>query len=65
MQHEQTTNFPHLFSPIQIRNRVYRNRILTAPTLFSCSVFMEDIAENVYRMVENRAKGGAAEVACG
>ncbi len=61
----EKTHFPHLFSPITIRGRVYRNRIITAPTLFSCSIFMEDIAENVYRMVENRAKGGAAEVSCG
>ncbi len=61
----EACKFPHLFSPIKIRNRVYRNRIITAPTLFSCSIFMEDIAENVYRMVENRAKGGAAEVSCG
>lgn len=57
--------FPHLFSPITIRGNVYRNRIITGPTLFAHSVYMDDIKENVYRMCEIRAQGGAAEVTTG
>lgn len=57
--------FPHLFSPLTIRGKAYRNRILFGPTLFAHSVYIDEIRENVYRMCENRAKGGAAEVSTG
>ena len=57
--------FPHLFSPLTIRGKTYRNRIICGPTLFAHSVYIDDIRENVYRMCENRAKGGAAEVSTG
>lgn len=57
--------FPYLFAPIEIRGHVFRNRIVTAPTLFAHSIFIPEISENVYRMVEKRAKGGAAEVSTG
>lgn len=58
--------FPNLFSPIQVRGYTYRNRLIAAPTLFAHAVyFIPEIAENVYRMVENRAKGGFAAVSTG
>lgn len=58
--------FEHLFSPMEIRGKVYKNRIISAPTLFAHSVFfLPEIKENVYRMVENRAKGGSAAVSTG
>lgn len=58
--------FEHLFSPVEIRGKVYRNRIINAPTLFAHSVFfLPEIKENVYRMVEKRAKGGSAAVSTG
>lgn len=58
--------FPHIFEPMTIRGKVYKNRLIAAPTLFSHSVyFFPEIAENVYRMVENRAKGGFAAVSTG
>lgn len=61
-----TTKYPHLFTPMTIRGKVYKNRLIAAPTLFSHSVyFLPEIAENVYRMVENRAKGGFAAVSTG
>lgn len=60
-----SVQFPHLFSPLTIRGKVYRNRILFGPTLFAHSVYIDEIRENVYRMCENRAKGGAAEVSTG
>lgn len=57
--------FPNLFSEMTIRNHTYRNRIQTAPTMFAQACFMPDISENVMRMVENRARGGAAAVCVG
>ena len=58
--------FPNLLSPMTIRGKTYRNRMIAAPTLFSHSVlFMPEIAENVYRMVEKRAAGGFAAVSTG
>jgi len=60
------SNFPNLFSPIKIRGYTYKNRLIAAPTLFSHAVyFLPEIAENVYRMVENRSKGGFAAVSTG
>jgi len=60
------SNFPNLFSPIKVRGYTYKNRLIAAPTLFSHAVyFLPEIAENVYRMVENRAKGGFAAVSTG
>ena len=57
--------FPNLFSELRVRNKVYRNRIQTAPTMFAQACFMPDISENVMRMVEKRAAGGAAAVCVG
>lgn len=58
--------FPHLFDPITIRGKVYKNRLIAAPTMFAHSIFtIPPMKENVYRMVENRAKGGFAAVSTG
>lgn len=58
--------YPNLFTPMTIRGKTYKNRLIAAPTLFSHAVyFLPEIAENVYRMVENRAKGGFAAVSTG
>lgn len=60
------SEYKHLESPVTIRGKVYKNRLIAAPTLFAHSVFfLPQIAENVYRMVENRAKGGFAAVSTG
>ena len=60
------SRFKHLEQPMTIRGKIYRNRLIAAPTLFAHSVlFLPDIAENVYRMVENRSKGGFAAVSTG
>ncbi|MDR1576450.1 MAG: NAD(P)/FAD-dependent oxidoreductase [Treponema sp.] len=59
-------DFPNLFSPVDIRGRHYRNRLIAGPTLLAHAVlFIPEIAENVYRMVENRAKGGFGAVSTG
>lgn len=58
--------YSNLLSPLEIRGHVYRNRMIAAPTLFAHAVlFLPEIAENVYRMVENRANGGFAAVSTG
>ena len=57
--------FNYLFSELKIRGYTYRNRIVTGPTLFASAAFIPEISKNVYRMLENRAKGGAAEVMVG
>ena len=60
------SNYKNLFSPMEIRGKTYRNRIINAPTLFAHSIFyIPEIKENVYRMVENRAKGGSGAVSTG
>ncbi len=59
-------SYEHLLSPLTIRGKVYRNRMIAAPTLFAHSVyFIPKIRENVYRMVEKRAAGGFAAVSTG
>ena len=60
------SKYTYLEQPMTIRGKVYKNRLIAAPTLFAHSVlFLPEIAENVYRMVENRAKGGFAAVSTG
>ncbi len=59
-------SYPHLFSPLTIRGKTYKNRLIAAPTMFAHSIFtIPEMRENVYRMVENRAKGGFACVSTG
>jgi len=57
--------FPHLFTPIQIAGHNYKNRILCAPMLFGFYALDPGSAERVYKIVEDRAKGGVAEVTVG
>ena len=64
----EMTEYKNLFSPLEIRGKVYKNRIETAPTYFAFRIFDPDhpeVSENVYRMCEKRAKGGAAAVSIG
>ncbi len=56
--------YPRLFSPIQIAGHTFKNRILSAPMLFGFYA-LDETAERVYRIVEDRARGGAAEVIVG
>lgn len=58
--------YPHLFEPLTIRGKTYRNRMIAAPTMFvHASYFIPEMKENIYRMVENRAKGGFGCVSTG
>ncbi len=57
--------YPNLFSPITIRGHVYRNRIITGPTMFAAGIFIPGFEEGIFSMVERRAQGGAASVTTG
>ncbi len=58
--------FPHVFEPITIRGKTYKNRLVAAPTMFAHAIFtIPPMKENIYRMVENRAKGGFGCVSTG
>jgi 2,4-dienoyl-CoA reductase-like NADH-dependent reductase (Old Yellow Enzyme family)/thioredoxin reductase len=57
--------YPHLFSPIKIANHTYKNRILGAPALHTLYAFDKDTADRVYRMMEDRARGGIAALVIG
>jgi len=58
-------NYPHLFSPYRIRNRVYRNRILSAPNGTKHKTLDGFPNEFEVTIFESRAKGGAAQVTTG
>ncbi len=49
-------NYPHLFSPIRIRNVTFRNRIFATPI-----TTLSDLQSQV-AFFENKARGGAAQV---
>ena len=58
--------YPHVFDPVEVRGNVFRNRLIAAPTMFfHAPYFIPQIAENIYRMVEVRARGGFGCVATG
>lgn len=58
--------YPHVFDPVEVRGNVFRNRLIAAPTMFfHAPYFIPEIRENIYRMVEVRAKGGFGCVATG
>lgn len=56
-------NYEHLLSPITIRGKVYRNRMLAAPTGFFS--FATSLEAPYYYMIEERAAGGFASVCSG
>ena len=55
--------YEHLLSPITIRGKIYRNRMLAAPTGFFS--FLKSMDAPYYRMLDERAAGGFAEVCSG
>jgi 2,4-dienoyl-CoA reductase-like NADH-dependent reductase (Old Yellow Enzyme family)/thioredoxin reductase len=57
--------YPHLFSPIQLGNTLFRNRIFAAPTgVFYADTKHRPINETIC-YYERKAKGGAASVCVG
>ena len=65
MEKQVNLKFEHLFSPITLRGKTYRNRITAGPTMFAHAVYLDEIREGIYRMCERRAAGGAAQVSTG
>lgn len=57
--------FKHLLSPMKVGNRVYKNRIVSAPMAFSLIAQNPVAAEVSYRKLEGPAKGGNACVILG
>lgn len=57
--------FEHLLSPMKVGNRVYKNRVVSAPMAFSLVAQNPMAAEVSYRKLEGPAKGGNACVILG
>ncbi|MGB8383593.1 MAG: FAD-dependent oxidoreductase, partial [Dermatophilaceae bacterium] len=57
--------YPHLLSPLQVGTHTLRNRVEAAPTIFVSLVQLPHLRERAMRMVEDRARGGAAMVVTG
>ena len=57
--------YPHLFSPIQLGNTLFRNRIFAAPTGVSYSDSRHRPINETISYYERKAKGGAASVCVG
>lgn len=57
--------FEHLLSPLKVGNKVYRNRIVSAPMAFGLIVQNPDAREFSYRKLESAARGGNACVILG
>ncbi|NLO48019.1 MAG: FAD-dependent oxidoreductase [Clostridiales bacterium] len=57
--------FPNLFSPIQIGDTLFRNRIFSAPTGHPDVTLDGTFTEDVIAYFERKAKGGAAAVTLG
>jgi 2,4-dienoyl-CoA reductase-like NADH-dependent reductase (Old Yellow Enzyme family)/thioredoxin reductase len=56
------SSFPRLSSPLKVGAYTLRNRIESAPTLFSSLALLPPFTDRVLRMYEDRARGGAAIV---
>lgn len=50
--------FEHLFSPMQVGSKTYRNRIVSAPMAFGLIVQNPEARDFTYRKLEASAKGG-------
>ncbi|MGV1009704.1 MAG: FAD-dependent oxidoreductase [Dermatophilaceae bacterium] len=59
------STYPHLLSPLQVGTHTLRNRVEAAPTIFVSLVQLPHLRERAMRMVEDRARGGAAMVVTG
>lgn len=57
--------FPHLFSPLKVRNITYRNRIFMSPTALKELSDHNYLDYKTYEHLERRARGGAASITLG
>ncbi|MDR2197807.1 MAG: FAD-dependent oxidoreductase [Coriobacteriales bacterium] len=59
-----TTQFPHLFKPLKIRDKVVKNRIMSAPNMLFHTI--DGRPDDYYiRYLEHKARGGAGIVNLG
>lgn len=52
--------FPHLFSPLRVKNITFRNRIMMSPTSLKELTDHNYLDYHTFEYLERRAKGGAA-----
>ncbi len=70
---ETNPYFPHLFSPIKVGTKTFKNRIEAAPAIFAFLHFVDGdpmgfktpTPPRAYRMLEQKAAGGAGSVVLG
>jgi 2,4-dienoyl-CoA reductase-like NADH-dependent reductase (Old Yellow Enzyme family)/NADPH-dependent 2,4-dienoyl-CoA reductase/sulfur reductase-like enzyme len=62
---KMTTRFPHLFSPLTVGSRVFKNRVVAAPIY--CGVFgtIPFLSSVFFQAFSERSKGGCAQVTVG
>ncbi|MBQ1333545.1 MAG: hypothetical protein IIY36_11490, partial [Lachnospiraceae bacterium] len=58
------TKYPHLFAPLEVRGRILKNRIMSAPNMLFQVVDGRPTDQYV-GYLEHKAKGGAAIVNLG
>lgn len=57
--------FPHLFSPLKVGTHTYKNRIIAAPIFCGSFVHLPFLSDVLFQGMEERAKGGCAQVTIG
>jgi 2,4-dienoyl-CoA reductase-like NADH-dependent reductase (Old Yellow Enzyme family)/NADPH-dependent 2,4-dienoyl-CoA reductase/sulfur reductase-like enzyme len=57
--------FPNLFSPIKVGTHTYKNRVIGAPIFCGPFVSLPFLSDVTLQAVEDRAKGGCAQVTVG
>lgn len=70
---ERNQYFPNLFSPIKVGTKTIKNRIEAAPALFAFLHYQEcpqmqfrpETPKRAFKMLEEKAKGGAGSVVLG
>lgn len=59
------TKFPHLFSPLKVGTRTYKNRIVAAPIYCGTFGTIPFLSSVFFQAFEERSKGGCAQVTVG
>lgn len=57
--------YPHIFTPLRVKNVVFRNRIFAAPNMLSLGEWDGSPSEYMISYFSEKAKGGAAMVTVG
>jgi 2,4-dienoyl-CoA reductase-like NADH-dependent reductase (Old Yellow Enzyme family)/thioredoxin reductase len=65
MNIEMNERFPHLFSPLTVGNRTYKNRIVAAPIYCGTFGTIPFLSSVFFQAFTERSKGGCAQVTVG